>query len=347
MDSTQMIIDPQHLALWEQFEAELNVLPAGDLRAAEDLRVKFLGKKGLVSALTRVMGSLSPEERPLYGQKVNQLKDKVEEALNQRLSAAKAAALEQKLQQGWIDISLPGKGVHTGALHPVYVVRDQMVDFFTGLGFRLETGREVETDYYNFEALNIPADHPARDMQDTFYVDAGVVLRTQTSGVQIHVMENQKPPIRMIAPGHVYRCDADATHAPMFQQIEGLVVDKDISFAHLKGILLLWAQAFFGEKTGIRFRPSFFPFTEPSAEMDITCFNCGGSGCRTCKGTGWIEIGGCGSVDPAVLTKAGIDPEEFTGFAFGFGIDRIAMIRYKIPEIGLLTANDHRFLDQF
>lgn len=333
--------------LWQQFQADLEASPSGDVRAADELRVKYLGKKGLVSGLTRVMGTLSPEERPLYGKAVNDLKDKVEAAIQDRLEAAKAAALEASLQSGYVDVTLPGRGLPAGTLHPLYQVRDHMIDFFTGLGFSLETGREVETDWYNFEALNIPADHPARDMQDTFYVNPGIVLRTQTSGVQVHVMEKQAPPIRMIAPGHVYRVDSDATHAPMFQQLEGLVVDKDISFAHLKGILLLWAREFFGANTGVRFRPSFFPFTEPSAEIDITCFNCGGDGCRTCKGTGWIEIGGCGSVDPAVLANVGIDSEEYTGFAFGFGIDRIAMIKYKIPEIGLLTGNDHRFLRQF
>lgn len=333
--------------IWDAFVADLAAISGADLKASEELRVKYLGKKGLVSSLTRVMGTLSVEERPLYGKKVNDLKDKVEAAITEQLQAAKDAALNASLASGYVDVTLPGRALPAGTLHPLYQVRDHMIDFFTGLGFTLETGREVETDWYNFEALNIPADHPARDMQDTFYVNEGVVLRTQTSGVQIHVMEKKDPPIRMIAPGHVYRCDSDATHAPMFQQIEGLVVDKDISFAHLKGILLLWAREFFGEKTGVRFRPSFFPFTEPSAEIDITCFNCGGDGCRTCKGTGWIEIGGCGSVDPAVLANVGVDAEEYTGFAFGFGIDRIAMIKYKIPEIGLLTSNDHRFLRQF
>lgn len=335
--------------LWQEFETELSSIAPDNVRTIDALRVKYLGKKGSVSGLSRMMGKLTPEERPAFGKKVNELKSRVEEQINSSLENAKKLQMESSLAEGYVDVTLEGKGLERGSLHPLYVVRDEMIDFFRGLGFGLASGREIETDWYNFEALNIPADHPARDMQDTFYVEDKVVLRTQTSGVQIHVMENTQPPIRVIAPGHVYRCDSDATHAPMFQQLEGLVVDKDISFAHLKGILLLWAKEFFGENTGIRFRPSFFPFTEPSAEIDITCFACNGKGggCRTCKDTTWIEIGGCGSVDPAVLSNVGIDPEEYTGFAFGFGIDRITMIRHKIAEIGLLTANDNRFMKQF
>ena len=332
--------------IWQQFSSEVESLEITP-KVVDDLRVKYLGKKGLVTGLMKKMGSLTPEERPAYGQKVNGLKAKVEEVVKTKIAESKAAAMAKELAEGYVDVTLPGKGVGAGVLHPLIEVREQMIDFFRGLGFQLEEGREVETDYYNFEALNIPQDHPARDMQDTFYVRPDVVLRTQTSGVQIHVMEEQKPPIRMIAPGVVYRVDSDATHAPMFQQLEGLVVDENISFAQLKAILLMWAQEFFGEGTEVRFRPSFFPFTEPSAELDITCFNCGGSGCTKCGHCGWIEIGGCGSVDPAVFENVGIDPEKYTGFAFGFGIDRIAMIKYKIPEIGLLTANDNRFFRQF
>ena len=298
-------------------------------------------------ALLKQMGSLLPEERPKFGQHVNELKSMAEAAIEAAHAKARETRMNRELESGWIDVTEPGRALRAGSLHPLNEVREQVVDFFRGLGFEVAGGREIETDWYNFEALNIPPDHPARDMQDTFYVADGVVLRTQTSGVQIHVMENQKPPIRMIAPGHVYRCDADATHAPMFQQVEGLVVDEGISFADLKGILFLWARELFGEGTRIRFRPSFFPFTEPSAEMDVSCFDCGGKGCRTCKGTGWIEIGGCGSVDPAVFERVGVDPERYTGFAFGFGIDRIAMVKRKISEIGLLTANDNRFARQF
>ncbi len=332
--------------IWQQFQSE--VVEAGlDLKIVESLRVKFLGKKGLVTGLMKKMGALSAEERPAYGQQVNTLKQKIDEAVQELTQKAKEALLSKELEEGYLDVTLPGKGAGAGVFHPLLEVREQMIEFFRGLGFSLEEGREIETDFYNFKALNIPEDHPARDMQDTFYVRPDVVLRTQTSGVQIHVMEEQKPPIRMIAPGVVYRVDSDATHAPMFQQLEGLVVDENISFAQLKAILLLWAKEFFGEGTDVRFRPSFFPFTEPSAELDITCFNCGGDGCGKCSQTGWIEIGGCGSVDPAVFENVGIDPEKYTGFAFGFGIDRIAMIKYKIPEIGLLTANDNRFFRQF
>ena len=334
--------------LWNEFELALSpVATQNDLKSADDLRIQFLGKKGSVTALLKQMGGLTPEERPVFGAQVNTLKAKVEAALDDLKVKCEAAELQKKLSQGYTDVTLKGNGISSGSLHPLNVVRDDIIDFFRGLGFTVAAGREIETDFYNFESLNIPADHPARDTQDTFYVDQDVVLRTQTSNTQIHVMQNSKPPIRIIAPGHVYRVDSDATHAPMFQQVEGLVVDKDISFAQLKGILYLWAQHLFGPETQIRFRPHFFPFTEPSAEMDVSCFSCGGSGCKKCKGTGWIEIGGCGSIDPAVFEKVGIDPEEYTGFAFGFGIDRITMTKFKIPEIGLLTANDNRFLEQF
>ena len=333
--------------LREQFKAKLAELDTSNLQAVADFRTRFLGKKGEIVALLKQMGSLLPEERPKFGQHVNELKSMAEAAIEAALAKARETRMNRELESGWIDVTEPGRALRAGSLHPLNEVREQVVDFFRGLGFEVADGREIETDWYNFEALNIPPAHPARDMQDTFYVADGVVLRTQTSGVQIHVMENQKPPIRMIAPGHVYRCDADATHAPMFQQVEGLVVDEGISFADLKGILFLWARELFGEGTRIRFRPSFFPFTEPSAEMDVSCFDCGGKGCRTCKGTGWIEIGGCGSVDPAVFERVGVDPERYTGFAFGFGIDRIAMVKRKISEIGLLTANDNRFARQF
>jgi len=331
----------------QQFEEELKALDAADAKAVDEFRVRFTGKKGLITALMKQMGSLSPEERPEYGKLVNVLKKDAEARISELVAQASQAALQAELESGWEDISLPGQGIPSGNLHPIYQVRDEIIDFFHGLGFSIANEREIETDWYNFEALNIPQDHPSRDMQDTFYVDDKVMLRTHTSGTQIHVMENQEPPIRIIAPGHVYRVDYDATHAPMFQQVEALVIDKDITFAHLKGLLYLWAQNMFGKDVKLRFRPSFFPFTEPSAEMDVSCVFCGGTGCRRCSNTGWMEIGGCGSVDPNVFDNAGIDSEKYTGFAFGFGIDRIAMLRYQIPDIGMLTGNDMRFLRQF
>lgn len=334
-------------SLKAQFDAELAATPLTDPVAVDALRVKYLGKKGLVTDLLKLMGGLPAEERPAYGKKVNDLKAVVDSAIEGALATAREADLERKLNSGWTDISLPGDGVPAGSTHPLYDLREEIIDFFQGMGFHVETGRDIETDWYNFEALNTPPDHPSRDMQDTFYLDKKVMLRTHTSGTQIHYMETHKPPFRMIAPGHVFRVDSDATHAPMFQQVEGLVVDRNITFAHLKGLLFLWAQRLFGANVKMRFRPSFFPFTEPSAEMDISCVFCGGAGCRRCKHTGWMEIGGCGCVDPNVFRNVGIDSEEFTGFAFGFGLDRIAMLRYQIPEIGLLTANDQRFLKQF
>lgn len=333
--------------LKSQFDTELAATSLTDPSAVDALRVKYLGKKGLVTDLLKLMGGLPAEERPAYGKQVNELKAAVDSAIENALAQAREADLERKLNSGWTDISLPGDSVPAGSTHPLYDVREEIIDFFQGMGFHVETGRDIETDWYNFEALNTPPDHPSRDMQDTFYLDKKVMLRTHTSGTQIHYMETHKPPFRMIAPGHVFRVDSDATHAPMFQQVEGLVVDRNITFAHLKGLLFLWAQRLFGANVKMRFRPSFFPFTEPSAEMDISCVFCEGAGCRRCKHTGWMEIGGCGCVDPNVFKNVGIDGEEFTGFAFGFGLDRIAMLRYQIPEIGLLTANDQRFLKQF
>ena len=330
-----------------QFDAELAETIVTDPVAVDALRVKFLGKKGLVTELMKQMGGLPAEERPSFGKRVNELKTAVDAAISVAQQQAQDAELGRKLSSGWTDISLPGDGIPAGSLHPLYDLREEIIDFFMGMGFHVETGRDTETDWYNFEALNTPPDHPSRDMQDTFYLDSKVMLRTHTSGTQIHYMETHKPPFRMIAPGHVFRVDSDATHAPMFQQVEGLVVDRGITFAHLKGLLSLWAKHLFGEEVKTRFRPSFFPFTEPSAEVDVSCVFCSGKGCRRCKHTGWMEIGGCGSVDPNVFRNVGIDGEEFTGFAFGFGLDRIAMLRHQIPEIGLLTANDQRFLKQF
>lgn len=333
--------------LLQQFLREITELATPDLPVIDALRVRYIGKKGLVTELLKGMGILSAEERPAYGKRVNELKQEVESRLDGLLETARKAELERKLRTGWIDISLPGSGIAAGSLHPLYTLREEVIDFFMSMGFHVETGTDVESDWYNFEALNTPPDHPSRDMQDTFYLAHKLMLRTHTSGTQIHYMETHKPPFRMIAPGHVFRVDSDATHAPMFQQVEGLVVDRTTTFAHLKGLISLWATHLFGAGTRTRFRPSFFPFTEPSAEMDVSCVFCGGCGCRRCKGTGWMEIGGCGMVDPNVLRNVGIDSEEFTGFAFGFGLDRIAMQRHHIPEIGLLSAGDQRFLRQF
>ncbi len=332
--------------LQNAFEAELQTLQLSK-ESVDALRVKYLGKKGLVTDLLKQMGSLSAEERPAFGKLVNELKNFVAEKIENAIAVAAQADLEKKLSEGRVDISLPGNGIPAGSTHPLYNIREEIIDFFAQMGFEVDFGRDIETDWYNFEALNTPPDHPSRDMQDTFYLDEGVVLRSHTSGTQIHYMETHKPPFRMIAPGHVFRVDNDATHAPMFQQCEGLVVDENISFADLKGVLQLFMNKLFGEGVKTRFRPSFFPFTEPSAEMDVSCVFCGGSGCRRCKGTGWMEIGGCGSVDPNVFKNCGIDSEKYTGFAFGFGLDRIAMLRHEIPEISLLTSNDQRFLKQF
>nr|AGS51853.1 phenylalanyl-tRNA synthetase alpha chain [uncultured bacterium contig00117] len=329
------------------FHGELSQANLNEEASVESLRLKYLGKKGLVTDLLKGMGTLSAEERPLFGKQVNELKTEVLEAIEQAKEKAAMLAMEKKLSVGRLDISLPGQGYKLGSTHPLYDIREEIIDFFANMGFHVDLGRDIETDWYNFEALNTPKDHPSRDMQDTFYLSQNATLRSQTSGTQIHYMETHKPPIRMIAPGHVFRVDADATHAPMFQQCEGLVVDENISFAQLKGTLAIFTKKLFGENTKTRFRPSFFPFTEPSAELDVSCVFCGGKGCRKCKGTGWMEIAGCGSVDPAVFQNVGIDPEKYTGFAFGFGLDRIAMLRHQIPEISLLTSNDQRFLEQF
>ncbi len=337
----------QILKLKEQFNGELAQTDVSDEASVENMRLKYLGKKGLVTDLLKGMGALSAEEKPLFGKLVNELKAEVLEKIEQAKEKAASAAMEKKLSGEKIDISLPGKGYKTGSTHPLYDIREEIIDFFANMGFHIDLGRDIETDWYNFEALNTPKDHPSRDMQDTFYLSQNAMLRTHTSGTQIHYMENHKPPIRMVAMGHVFRVDADATHAPMFQQFEGLVVDENISFAQLKGTLAILAKKLFGENVKTRFRPSFFPFTEPSAELDVSCVFCGGKGCRRCKGTGWMEIGGCGSVDPAVFNNVGIDAEKYTGFAFGFGLDRIAMLRHHIPEISLLTSNDQRFLEQF
>ncbi len=314
----------------------------------EELRVRFLGKKGELTAILKQMGSLSAEERPIMGQLVNEAKQKTEELINEKKSEIKEKATQLKLKAETIDITMPGKAVKTGGLHPLSAVLDDMIDIFQSMGFDVVDGPEVETDHYNFECLNVPADHPARDMQDTFYLGENLLLRTQTSAAQIRTMENRKPPIRVICPGRVYRADeVDATHSPVFHQIEGLVVDKGITMCDLKGVLEQFAHEIYGPETNVKFRPSFFPFTEPSVEVDVTCSECGGKGCRVCKGSGWIEILGAGMVHPRVLKSCGIDPDEYSGFAFGIGLDRLTTTRYKISDIRLLFENDKRFLEQF
>ncbi len=327
-------------------ESALNA--AADESEIENLRVKYLGKKGELTAVLKQMGSLSPEERPAMGQLVNEAKQKLETLIADKKSRLKSKATELKLKAETIDITMPAKEIKTGGLHPLNHVVNDMIDIFQSMGFDVVDGPEVETDYYNFECLNVPADHPARDMQDTFYLAENLLLRTQTSAAQIRTMENRKPPIRVICPGRVFRADeVDATHSPVFHQLEGLVVDKGITMCDLKGVLEQFAHEIYGSDTKVRFRPSFFPFTEPSVEVDVSCSECGGKGCRVCKGAGWIEILGAGMVHPNVLRCCGIDPDVYSGFAFGIGIDRITTTRYKISDIRLLFENDKRFLEQF
>lgn len=318
------------------------------LEKIEEFRVQYLGKKGELTAIMKGMGKLSAEERPVMGQLANEVRSFLEEQVESRKAALESQAENDKILKETIDVTMPGTRLAQGKKHPLTTVLDDLKDIFIGMGFSIAEGPEVELDYYNFEALNLPKDHPARDTQDTFYIDEDVLLRTQTSSVQIRVMETQKPPIRIIAPGRVYRSDAvDATHSPVFHQIEGLVIDKNITMADLKGTLETFVHKLYGKDTRLRFRPHHFPFTEPSAEVDISCFNCGGKGCNVCKGEGWIEILGCGMVHPKVLRICGIDPEEYSGFAFGIGLERVAMFRYDISDMRLFYENDVRFLDQF
>ncbi len=321
---------------------------AADLKDLEELRVKFLGKKGELTAILKQMGKLSAEERPVIGQLANEVRQTIEAEIAQRQQALKAALSQQKLKAETLDVTMPGRQVQMGRQHPLSLVLDEFKEIFLGMGFDVVQGPEVELDYYNFEALNIPKDHPARDTQDTFYINDNIVLRTQTSPVQVRTMEERKPPIRIISPGRVYRSDAvDATHSPIFHQIEGLVVDKGITMADLKGCLETVVKRIYGEDAVVRFRPHHFPFTEPSAEVDIQCFNCKGEGCRLCKGEGWIEILGCGMVHPKVLSGCGIDPEVYSGFAFGIGLERLVMRRFNIDDLRLFYENDLRFLNQF
>lgn len=329
-------------------DAMRQIQESGDLTKLNDVRVAILGKKGELTAVLKGMKDVRPEERPLVGQLVNETRENIEQMLEATKVKLEAVELEAKLKHEVIDVTLPSKKNNVGHRHPNTIALEEVERIFTGMGYEVVEGPEVEYDYYNFEALNIPANHPAKDEQDTFYINDKIVLRTQTSSVQVHEMEKGKLPIRMISPGRAFRSDeVDATHSPSFHQIEGLVIDKNVTFADLKGTLAEFAKELFGADTKVKFRPHHFPFTEPSAEMDVTCFKCGGKGCRFCKGEGWIEILGCGMVHPKVLTMSGIDPEEYTGFAFGVGLERIALLKYEIDDMRLLYENDQRFLNQF
>jgi len=332
-----------------QQEAEGAIAKVSELENLNELRVKYLGKKGVLTGVLRNMGGLPPEERPKAGQIVNRVRDVLEGLFDVKEEELKLSAKNKRLAGEKIDVTLPGKAFIRGYQHPLTQVQEEIEQIFMGMGFSIAEGPEVESDYYNFEALNIPKDHPARDMQDSFYITEEILLRTHTSPVQVRTMEKLCPtlPVKIICPGKVFRKDDDATHSPMFNQVEGLVVDKGISLADLKGILLEFARQMFGPERQIRLRPSFFPFTEPSAEVDVSCMLCGGAGCRICKGSGWIEILGSGMVHPKVLKMGGYNPEEVTGFAFGMGIERIAMLKYNIDDMRYLYDNDLRFLRQF
>ena len=332
----------------EKIKAEALEALSSPSAQIEELRIKYLGKKGELTAVLRGMGSLSAEERPVIGQLANDIRSAIEKKIEEISSSAKAKEKELKLKAEKLDVTIPGEKTDVGHTHPLALVQRQLEDIFLGMGYSIVDGPEIETDYYNFQALNIPKDHPARDTQDTFYITDNILLRTQTSPVQARVMEKTQPPIKIISPGRVYRSDPiDATHSPLFHQLEGLVIDKGITMGDLKGALEMFAKRMFGENTEIRFRPHHFPFTEPSAEVDVSCFVCGGKGCRFCKGEGWIEVLGSGMVHPNVLRNCGIDPDEYTGFAFGLGIERIALLKYHIDDLRLLYENDVRLLEQF
>jgi phenylalanyl-tRNA synthetase alpha chain len=328
-------------------EALGEIQQASELAALDQVRVRYLGKSGRLTARLKQLGTLSPEQRPQAGQAINQAKVVVQAAIDERRSALEQIALTARLAAERVDVTLPGRGQQPGGLHPITRTLLRIERLFANAGFSVAEGPEVEDDYHNFEALNIPAHHPARAMHDTFYFDQHLLLRTHTSPVQIRVMEHQAPPLRIIAPGRVYRCDSDLTHTPMFHQVEGLVVDAEVSFAELKGVLYDFLTNFFERELKLRFRPSYFPFTEPSAEVDIQCVMCNGSGCRVCKQSGWLEVLGCGMVYPEVFRHVGIDPELYLGYAFGMGVERLAMLRYGINDIRLYFENDLRFLRQF
>jgi phenylalanyl-tRNA synthetase alpha chain len=328
-------------------EARAAIAAAEDGATLEQLRVDYLGKKGQLTALLKGLGKLSAEERPKAGALINVVKQELQGLISDRKSTLESAAVEVQLAAETIDVTLPGRGQSTGGIHPVTRTIERIEDFFSSIGFDVVEGPEVEDDYHNFEALNIPAHHPARAMHDTFYIDETTVLRTHTSPVQVRVMETEKPPLRIICPGRVYRCDSDLTHTPMFHQVEGLLIDEHSSFADLKGVVEEFLRVFFERELQVRFRPSYFPFTEPSAEVDIQCVNCGGDGCRVCSQTGWLEVMGCGMVHPRVFEYSNIDTEKYSGFAFGMGVERLAMLRYGVNDLRLFFDNDLRFLEQF
>lgn len=331
-----------------QKSADELIAAAQSVAQVEELRVRFLGKKGELTAILKQMGKLSPEERPVVGALANEVREAITQDITARTKELQEAQLQQRLLEETMDVTLPGERPVQGKRHPFEKVLRELKEIFLGMGFDVVSGPEVELDHYNFEMLNMPKSHPARDTQDTFYITENVLLRTQTSPMQIRTMEKAKPPIRIICPGRVYRSDAvDATHSPIFHQIEGLVVDENVTFSDLKGTLEMFIKKLYGEGTRVRFRPHHFPYTEPSAEMDMSCFKCGGKGCSLCKGEGWIEILGCGMVHPKVLENCGIDPEKYSGFAFGVGLERIVMMRYGIDDMRLLYENDLRFLKQF
>jgi len=331
-----------------KLEAVAVIEQAADGNALEQLRVDYLGKKGKLTALLKGLGQLSAAERPKAGALINEVKQELQTLINSRKATLEQAALSEQLQREAVDVTLPGRGIELGGLHPITRTIERIEAFFRSAGFDVMEGPEIEDDYHNFEALNIPAHHPARAMHDTFYVDDTHVLRTHTSGVQVRTMESQEPPLRIICPGRVYRCDSDLTHSPMFHQVEGLLIDESSSFGDLKGLLEDFLHAFFErDDLAVRFRPSYFPFTEPSAEVDIQCVKCNGDGCRICSHTGWLEILGSGMVNPKVFEMSGIDAERFTGFAFGLGVERLAMLRYGIGDLRLNFENDLRFLRQF
>ena len=320
---------------------------AKDLAGLDDVRVNYLGKKGQITALLKGLGKLSAEERPKAGALINKVKQELAETINASKDALEKAAIEKQLASETIDVSLSGRGEQVGGLHPVTQTIERISEFFRDMAFDVVEGPEIEDDYHNFEALNIPEHHPARAMHDTFYINETTVLRTHTSPVQVRTMETQEPPLRVVCPGRVYRCDSDLTHTPMFHQVEGLVIDEDVSFADLKGIVQDFLNVFFEKELAVRFRPSYFPFTEPSAEVDIECVMCGGEGCRVCSHTGWLEVMGCGIVHPDVFKHSNIDTEKYTGLAFGMGVERLAMLRYGVNDLRLFFENDLRFLEQF
>lgn len=320
---------------------------AADEPALQEIKVRFLGRKGELTSIMKEMGGLSAEERPRVGAIANSVKEAIESLFTRRFDELRASDIERRLVSERIDVTLPGRRSYSGSKHPITLVTEEISEIFSSLGFGIAEGPEIEKDFYNFEALNMPKDHPARDMQDTFYISDDIVLRTHTSPVQIRTMLKHQPPVRLIAPGTVYRRDSDITHSPMFHQIEGFLVDQHVTFGDLKGILTNFIAQFFGKNVGVRFRPSFFPFTEPSAEVDIQCVICGGKGCRVCKNSGWLEILGSGMIDPEVFKSVGYDPEVYTGFAFGMGLERVAMLKYGVSDLRLFFENDHRFLRQF